>query len=213
MSASILGGAFGQLPIGYYSDRVDRRWVLMVVMVMATLVSLLLIPFGESAVLWVLMALWGAAVFAIYPVAIAYMVDHVDSSEIISASSAILLIYGIGAAVGPAVAGVLMGVLGRTALPAFFAVILAVMVGVLLVSMRRKPVALDEPSGHFSPMMRSTPQVLEMMPDAPEEAEELSSDQISAVMPAAEETSEASGSESSEGSQPTAAATTPDKAQ
>jgi len=213
MSASILGGAFGQLPIGYYSDRVDRRWVLMVVMVMATLVSLLLIPFGESAVLWVLMALWGAAVFAIYPVAIAYMVDHVDSSEIISASSAILLIYGIGAAVGPAVAGVLMGVLGRTALPAFFAVILAIMVGVLLVSMRRKPVALDEPSGHFSPMMRSTPQVLEMMPDAPEEAEELSSDQISAVMPAAEETSEASGSESSEGSQPTAAATTPDKAQ
>ena len=184
MSASILGGAFGQLPIGYYSDRVDRRSVLVVIMVLAMMVSLLMIPFGESLLLWVLMALWGASVFAMYPIAIAYMVDHVDSSEIISASSAILLIYGIGAAIGPSVAGVLMEAFGRNALPAFFALILAAMVGVLLASMRRKPVLLsEEPSGHFSPMMRSTPQVLEMMPDAPEEAAELSSDQVSAVMP------------------------------
>lgn len=183
MSASILGGAFGQLPIGYYSDRVDRRWVLMVVMILATVVSVLMIPFGESMVLWVLMALWGAAVFAIYPVAIAYMVDNIDTSEIISASSAILLIYGIGAAVGPAIAGMLMEGFGRGALPAFFAVILLSMVGVMLMSMRRKPVIAEEPTGHFSPMMRSTPQVLEMMPDAPEEPEELTSDQVSAVMP------------------------------
>lgn len=186
MSVSILGGAFGQLPIGYYSDRVDRRSVLIVVMVMAMLVSLLMIPFGESMLLWILMAFWGASVFAIYPVAIAYMVDHVDTSEIISASSAILLIYGVGAAVGPAVAGVLMEVLGRIALPAYFSVILAAMVGVMYGSMRRHPELAEEPSGHFSPMIRSTPQVLEMMPDAPEETSQLTSDQVSATLPDAE---------------------------
>lgn len=211
MSASILGGAFGQLPIGYYSDRVDRRWVLMVVMVMATMVSLMMIPFGESIVLWILMGLWGAAVFAIYPVAIAYMVDHVDTSEIISASSAILLIYGIGAAIGPAVAGVLMEAIGRSALPTFFAVILAIMVGVMLLSMRRKPVAMEEPTGHFSPMMRSTPQVLEMMPDAPEETEALTSDQISAVMPTPEDSSEDSHSEPTDVADPTTSETAPEK--
>ncbi|MCH8551194.1 MAG: MFS transporter [Natronospirillum sp.] len=172
MSAAIVGGALGQLPIGYYSDRHDRRRVLAAVMAVAIVVSLLMIPLDESLFLWVLMGLWGAMVFALYPIAIAYMVDRVEPEHIVSGSSAALMAFGIGAALGPTGAASLMELLGRDALPAYFAGCLLLMMGLLMLSVRRR--SREEPTdspGHYSPMVRSTPQVLEMMPDAPDQHE------------------------------------------
>ncbi len=182
MSAAILGGAIGQLPIGYYSDRHDRRRVLATVMAAAIVLSALLIPLDESVFLWGVMALWGAMLFALYPIAIAYMVDRVDTGHIVSGSSAALMAFGIGAAIGPAVAGVLMDILGRDALPAYFVLCLAIMMTILIIAVRRRSreVPVDE-LGHFSPMVRSTPQVMDMMPDAPgdeTEAEDLPPDDL-----------------------------------
>lgn len=173
MSAAILGGAIGQLPIGYYSDRHDRRRVLASVMAVAIVVSLFLTVFEDSVFSWGLIAVWGAMVFALYPIAVAYMVDRVDTEHIVSGSSAALMAFGIGAAIGPTVAGALMEALGRDALPAYFAACLLIMMVILTASVRRRAeeVPVDD-LGHFSPMLRSTPQALEMMPDAPEHNEE-----------------------------------------
>lgn len=169
MSAGILGGALGQLPVGYYSDRHDRRKVLLAVMVLAAVASALLIPLGESVVLLVVMALWGAMVFSIYPISVAYMVDRVSPEDMLSGSSAVLMLFGLGAAIGPALAGALMEVFGHDALPLYLVVVLLALVFVLTLDIRRHAQAKDvDGHGHFTPMQRSTPQALEMMEDAPE---------------------------------------------
>ncbi len=169
MSAAILGGALGQLPIGYYSDRHDRRKVLLAVMVLGAFGSALLVPLSESLLLLIVMAFWGAMAFSIYPISVAYMVDRVAPENMLSGSSAVLMLFGLGAAIGPALAGALMELFGHDALPLYLVVVLLALVFVLALDIRRHASAPDvEGHGHFTPMQRSTPQVLEMMDDAPD---------------------------------------------
>ncbi|MBP8885412.1 MAG: MFS transporter, partial [Pseudomonas sp.] len=70
MTATILGGALLQWPIGIYSDRHDRRQVLLWVVILAVALALImsLLPAGP----WLLGAIfiWGGLAFAIYPIAV-----------------------------------------------------------------------------------------------------------------------------------------------
>src|SRR5690606_38155422 len=78
---------------------------------------------------WILLAavLYGSAAFAIYPLAVAHLMDEIEGYEILAGGSALLLIYGLGCALGPAIAGQLMQSLSHLALPVFFAVTHAVL--------------------------------------------------------------------------------------
>jgi hypothetical protein len=79
----------------------------------------------------------------------------------------LLLLNGIGAAAGPALAGVLMQRFGATALPAFFACTLGLLA--LIAGGRRllKARHLLHPA-RFHPMLRTTPTALEMLPEIPD---------------------------------------------
>ncbi len=169
MSASIVGGALFQYPLGRYSDKHDRRWVLGITAA---------VGFGIALVSWMLptpywlvllnMALWGGAAFAIYPVSVAHLVDHIDHRDILPAGSALLLLHGMGAAIGPALAGTLMEWTSAATLLLYFALahgLIALYVGFKLT----RPAAIAEPepesTSHFVPMVRTTPAVLEMIPE------------------------------------------------
>ena len=58
--------------------------------------------------------------FCIYPLAVAFANDHVEADRRVSLTAMLLVTYGIGASIGPLVAGVLMKVLGSQMLYAFF---------------------------------------------------------------------------------------------
>lgn len=153
MTAAIVGGALGQLPIGYYSDRRDRRKVLTKVMVAGAASSILLIPLGSASTVFVVAGLWGAMAFCIYPIAIAYMVDRVSTEFVVSGASGVLMLFGVGAAIGPLVAGGFMNVLGATALPGYFAVVLLVLYWILYRSINThgsEPATDHE--GHYAPI-------------------------------------------------------------
>ncbi|MFY0663682.1 MAG: MFS transporter [Natronospirillum sp.] len=172
MSAAIVGGIVGQIPLGYFSDSHDRRLVLAVMMVVAVVVSVLMLFFTSASWLYLFMAAWGAMTFALYPIAIALMVDHLEPDDVLSGSSGLLMLYGVGAAIGPLIAGLWMDWQGVSALPTYFAVMLAILLGILLFSIQQTPDEEIDHPGHFSPMLRTTPQGLEMMPDAPEDFSE-----------------------------------------
>lgn len=167
MSAAIIGGIVGQIPLGYFSDRHDRRAVLAGMMAVAVALSVLMLILPGTPWIYIFMALWGAMNFALYPIAIALMVDHLKTEDILSGSSGLLMIYGVGAALGPILAGVWMGWQGAASLPAYFAVMLFMLLMVLLFSIRQTPDEDIDSPGHFSPMLRTTPQGLEMMEDVP----------------------------------------------
>lgn len=170
MSAGIFGGAALQWPLGRWSDRMDRRLTLAVVGAIAAAMAILAWIMGARAVPdMVLIFLYGGMAFAVYPIVVAHLVDYLEPGELLAASSSVLLIYGAGSALGPLVAGVLMGHLGAGSLLAWFALthaVLAAYAGYRYLAYRRKQVT----DNNFLPMLRTTPAALEMMPEAQVEA-------------------------------------------
>ncbi len=118
MSASILAGALAQVPVGYLSDRIDRRAVLVGLAGFAAVIDLALI-FIAPRTAWLvlsLIALFGGAIFAMYPVILAHANDHAPPDSFIRTSGGLLLVFGLGSIGGPLGAGLVMGVAGPSGL-------------------------------------------------------------------------------------------------
>jgi MFS family permease len=167
MSSTILGGALLQWPIGIYSDKHDRRLVLFWVVALSVLVAVLMSLVPAGRLLLGLIFVWGGLAFAIYPIAVAQLIDQLHSDEILSGSSSLLMVNGIGSVCGPLLAGLLMEHLGAQALPLYFAVTLGALAAYTLYRLRHVSDLVSAPAGHFMPMLRTSHTVLELMPDAP----------------------------------------------
>ena len=103
MSITVIAGAAGQLPIGYLSDRTDRRWVVILACAGAALAAVCLIFFRASTgySMYVFAAAWGFFAFPLYAVAVAHANDFAKPTEFVEVSSGLLLVYGAGAVLGP----------------------------------------------------------------------------------------------------------------
>jgi MFS family permease len=103
--------------------------------------------------------------------AVAHLNDHLKPGEVLEATRGILLVYGIGSALGPLVAGLFMARWGAPSLLGYFAAAL-VLLGLfgLYRKWRSAPVPAAE-QGAFVPMVRTSQAVLEMYPEADLEPE------------------------------------------
>ena len=173
MSATILGGALLQLPIGHLSDTRDRRSVLLAVSIggAAAAMAAFALATQPPVSLVICIFLFGGFMFPIYALSVAHMNDHLNPGEVLDATSGLLLTYGIGAALGPAAAGTLMSVFGpRTLLLYFFALLVVLAVASRYFMSVRPPVPAEE-QGEFVPMVRTSQAALEMHPGAGVEPE------------------------------------------
>lgn len=114
VSITILAGALCQLPVGWLSDRTDRRAVLIGLAIIAGLVDLFFLIMQPRDVMVVLIAaaIFGAMIFAMYPVILAHANDHATSDSFLKISSGLLLVMGAGSIIGPLIGGGLMALLG-----------------------------------------------------------------------------------------------------
>lgn len=167
MTATILGGALLQWPIGIYSDRHDRRQVLLRVVILAVALALIMSLLPAGPLLLGAIFIWGGLAFAIYPIAVAQLIDQLHSDEILSGSASLLMVNGIGSVCGPLLAGVLMEQLGAGALPLYFASTLGLLAAYTFYRLRHVSDLVSGDAAHFTPMLRTSPTVLELMPDAP----------------------------------------------
>lgn len=127
MSAVITGGVILQWPLGWLSDRFDRRRVIIGAMVGATAVSVLIAAGAGSAGAWLLApaGVFGGLSFALYPLSVAHANDHVPPEERVGASGGLVLVYSAGAAAGPALCAVAMAAFGAAGLFGFIAACMA----------------------------------------------------------------------------------------
>lgn len=167
MTVTIIGGALLQWPIGKLSDSGDRRRTLALVSLGAALVSALAIFLSGTAtgLLYATFFLYGGLSFAIYPVAVAHMLDHVEPAEVLPACASLLLLHGVGAALGPALTGFAMAEFGPRAFPGILALLHLAAGGFVLVrlSVRQRDVSSE---AQFHPMLRTSPIAMEMLPEA-----------------------------------------------
>jgi MFS family permease len=163
MSVAIAGGVVLQWPLGRFSDRIDRRLALSLISVTAALAALvnLLLPDVGGVAAMVVIFLFGGMSFTLYPIAVAHLVDYVDRDELLAASSTVLLLNGVGSAVGPLVAGALMNLLQPQLLFVWFAALDAMIAGYAFYRFihRKREVTPDD---NFVPLVNTTPSSLNL---------------------------------------------------
>lgn len=159
MTSAVIGGAAGQWPLGLWSDKIDRRWVIAFAALLGTIISALIwwvsadVP---ALVLMLLSAAWGAVAFPIYAVSVAHTNDNADADEYVMISSGLLLMYGIGAIAGPLLAPFVMLWAGAGGLYLLAAVVhLLLLVYILLRIPRSAPVG-EEDQLPFSDSLAAT---------------------------------------------------------
>lgn len=130
MGCSILAGLLVQWPLGWLSDRSDRVWL---IRICAGLLALAALPLALTPKVGLPMLLGvgfvvSALMFSLYPLAVAFANDHVEGERRVSLTATLLVTFGVGASLGPLLAGVLMRFYGAHMLYAF-----ACLCGLLLV--------------------------------------------------------------------------------
>ncbi|SON54748.1 putative MFS-type transporter YcaD [Hartmannibacter diazotrophicus] len=122
MSVAVIGGALAQWPVGRMSDKMDRRYVLMMVLAAAAAVCMLLASLTLSNTMLLLFGfLFGITTLPGYSIAAAHAYDRAAPTDYVETAAGLLLANGIGSVIGPFVASVLMKGLGASALFFFIA--------------------------------------------------------------------------------------------
>jgi len=122
---SIAGAILLQWPAGRLSDRIDRRSVILAVCIGAAVAAMISIFAAEisTLLLFAVVAVFGGLSLPVYSLLGALLNDRMSAKQMVAASSALVLAYGIGAVVGPLAVGVMMDRIG----PHGFFIYLAVM--------------------------------------------------------------------------------------
>ncbi|MFC7398082.1 MFS transporter [Chelatococcus sp. GCM10030263] len=110
LTAFSIGGLVAQAPIGWLSDRLDRRFLLLVQGALTAAFCACIIMLGRQFVplLYLLFFAYGATALTIYPVGIAFANSQLDSRHMVAASGGLLLLYSIGNILTPGIAAALM---------------------------------------------------------------------------------------------------------
>ncbi len=113
VGALYVGGLVLQYPIGWASDRMDRRELILALSILGTVVMVVAaaFPLPFWALLGVAMLL-GGVTNPLYALLIAYTNDFLPNEDMAAASSGLIFLNGFGAIFGPLVTGWLMGVTG-----------------------------------------------------------------------------------------------------
>jgi MFS family permease len=118
MFVTIIGGMLSQLPIGRFSDGRDRRRVIVLISALSAASAALVMiaavaPFGALAGAGLL---FGAFMFPVYGLSVARAHDLLTPEQALETTRGLMLVFGVGAAVGPFAAGLAMSALGPIAL-------------------------------------------------------------------------------------------------
>jgi MFS family permease len=104
MACVSLGGLFLQWPIGYFSDKVDRRYALvgMGLGILAVAAALAVVD-SRTPFLWlaILFAIFGGLGESLYAVGVAHANDRAVIADYVGLSSTLLFVWALGAAIGP----------------------------------------------------------------------------------------------------------------
>jgi MFS family permease len=172
MSLAVMGGVLLQWPLGHLSDRIDRRRVLTGVSFGGAAFGLAMLAVsgrypeagGYAAILNLLVFVYGGFAFTVYSLSVAHLNDHLAPAEMMEATGTILLIYAVGAIVGPLLASGIMELAGPRGLPAFFGAVFLATAVYAVHRVRVGPVMAPEDQVAFMPMLRTSQESIEMDP-------------------------------------------------
>jgi MFS family permease len=168
MACVSLGGLFLQWPIGYFSDKIDRRYALIGIGagVLAVATALVVVdrqmPFLLLAVLF---AVFGGLGESLYAVGVAHANDRAEMSDYVALSSTLLFVWALGAAIGPTTGTYAIEL---TTPRAFFVYVIALTLGFTLFTIwrvyRRRVGTVAESREDFLAYPQTSPEIYAWLP-------------------------------------------------
>ncbi|CDX51675.1 MFS family transporter [Mesorhizobium plurifarium] len=113
-----IAGMLAQTPVGWLSDRFERRIILLVQGILSVTLCAAIAWLGNSSVplLFVLFFIYGCTALTVYPVAMAFGASQLHSRHMVGASGTLLLLYSIGNVATPGISAGLMEHMGAPAM-------------------------------------------------------------------------------------------------
>ena len=158
VSVSIFGGAIIQYPLGYLSDRWDRRTILLVSTAGALLSALGIVFLAGSSPLanFGLVFIFGSFAMPLFSLSAAHANDRAGKGEFVLVNAALMLFYSFGAVVGPLAASYFMQGYGPQSLFLFTAGVYAIFIATTLYRMGVKPGVPEGRRGRFTALLRTS---------------------------------------------------------
>jgi MFS family permease len=133
LAAAVLSGLVAQWPLGWLADRFNRVGLIRINAVLLTLLGAPLWGWWQFPfwILIILSCIFGVLQFTLYPLGAAFANDNVEPERRVGLSAILLMVYGVGACLGPLVVGELMRRINPNTLymfVSFAAVILVIVV-------------------------------------------------------------------------------------
>ncbi|WP_206151427.1 MFS transporter [Starkeya sp. ORNL1] len=102
MLSAVLGGLAFQVPVGRLSDQFDRRALLGALAIGFALAAILLVNVPRTlAIIVPVTAVLGGFMSTLYPVCVSNAMDNMSGERVVSISSRLILVSGIGSTIGP----------------------------------------------------------------------------------------------------------------
>ncbi|MFP5320581.1 MAG: MFS transporter [Acidimicrobiia bacterium] len=158
VASLLVGAVVGQIPLGRWSDRTDRRHV------MAT--AALLVTAGAAAGVAATTAgsfpgalaagvLVGAGAFSLYGLSFAHVADYVDPAAMPATGARLITFNGLAAAAGPFVASAAIGLVGPEGLFYVLAAGTGPFVAYVGLRLRRRRAVSEDRRAHYIPVATS----------------------------------------------------------
>ena len=179
-----LSGVITQAPIGYLSDKYDRRLVITISTFVSAIFAFFAIlasgaslenmylatSLGLSKILFFLaVGLYSSLALPLFSLNLAHTNDFVPKEKFVAAGGGLQLIFGIGAIGGPIICTVFMNIIGVNGF-FIFLIIFHLIIGVFGLARMKVRKTEDNPDSTFTSLPASiTPVGLELDPDTPSE--------------------------------------------
>ncbi len=159
-----IGGLILQYPIGYLSDRMDRRRLIMFTAAAGAIAAILGAAFqGNFAVLLVAGFLIGGLANPLYALLLAYTNDYLEYEDMAAASGGMVFINGVGAISGPVIVGWMMGLIGPVGFWVYLTFLMLLLAGYSLWRMTQRPsIPVDETSSYTPVLPSASPVAVEL---------------------------------------------------
>ena len=142
-----------QYPLGWLSDRMDRRLLILMTALVACSGALIGYFFSHDYVLLLVAAgLIGGFSNPLYSLLIAHANDYLDFEDMAAASGGLVFITGIGAISGPFVIGGMMELVGPHGYFAVIAALLILLAGYAGYRMTQRPAMASDETAYYMPI-------------------------------------------------------------
>jgi MFS family permease len=154
----LVGAVAGQFPLGRWSDRTDRRYVLAVAALLVAVGSVIgaaatlsdSFPSALAAAFFI-----GAGAFSLYGLSFAHVADYVEPAAMPAYGARLITFNGLGAASGPFIASAAIGIVGPEGIFYVLGAMTIPFVTYVLFRLTRRAAVSDERRAHYTPLATS----------------------------------------------------------